>query len=190
MFNVKGEPEIIVNWCSKLAVAILIAIVGGYMYAILGDISVYQCLLLVIAIILLCSGLGLLVGIIFGKAAEKQLLDDLEYRAEIAIKRKELALKEQELKDNEAFRAQELALREKELKENFARKEQELKENFAHKEQELKENFILREQAQNAEREIRLRELEIKAKRIALEEQWLSAQEAKFKASANHVDSD
>lgn len=179
MFNVKGEPEIIVNRCSKLAIAILIAIVGGYMYAILGDISAYQCILLVVAIILLCSGLGLLVGIILGKAAEKQLLDDLEYRAEIAIKRKELALKEQELKDNLAFREQELALREQERKENLARKKQE-----------LKENFILRAQAQNAEREMRLRELEFKAKLIALEEQWLSAQEAKFKASANHVDSD
>ena len=164
MFKIRGDPEIIINQCSKLAGAILglITIVCGYVYSISGQLSIDKGVLLVIAIISLCIGLGLSIGIIFGKAEEKRLIDERKYRVDLALRRRELALKEQERKDNLAFREQERA----------------------DKEQERRDNFALKEQAQNAEREIRLRELEIKAQQIALEEHKLAVQEAMLKASA------
>lgn len=175
LFNIRGDPEIIINQCSKLSGAILglITIVCGYIYSNIERISTSEGVLLVIAVILLCIGLWGSILVIFSKAEEKRLIDDRKYHVELSLKRREIALKEQERKDNLAFREQELAL-----------KEQERKDNLALKEQERKDNFILREQAQNAEREIRLRELEIKAQQIALEERKLAIQEAKLKALA------
>ena len=180
LFNIRGDPEIIINQCSKLSGAILglITIVCGYIYSNIERISTSEGVLLVIAVILLCIGLWGSILVIFSKAEEKRLIDDRKYHVELSLKRREIALKEQERKDNLAFREQELALKEQE------RKEQERKDNLALKEQERKDNFILREQAQNAEREIRLRELEIKAQQIALEERKLAIQEAKLKALA------
>lgn len=175
LFNIRGDPEIIINQCSKLSGAILglITIVCGYIYSNIERISTSEGVLLVIAVILLCIGLWGSILVIFSKAEEKRLIDDRKYHVELSLKRREIALKEQERKDNLAFREQELAL-----------KEQERKDNLALKEQERKDNFILREQAQNAEREIRLRELEIKAQQIALEERKLAIQEAKLKAQS------
>ena len=182
LFNIRGDPEIIINQCSKLSGAILglITIVCGYVYSISGQLSIDKGVLLAIAIISLCIGLGLSIGIIFGKAEEKRLIDERKYRVDLALRRRELALKEQERKDNLAFREQERADKEQERRDNFALKEQER----ADKEQERRDNFALKEQAQNAEREIRLRELEIKAQQIALEEHKLAVQEAMLKASA------
>ena len=186
LFNIRGDPEIIINQCSKLSGAILglITIVCGYIYSNIERISTSEGVLLVIAVILLCIGLWGSILVIFSKAEEKRLIDDRKYHVELSLKRREIALKEQERKDNLAFREQELALKEQERKDNLALKEQERKDNLALKEQERKDNFILREQAQNAEREIRLRELEIKAQQIALEERKLAIQEAKLKALA------
>ena len=186
LFNIRGDPEIIINQCSKLSGAILglITIVCGYIYSNIERISTSEGVLLVIAVILLCIGLWGSILVIFSKAEEKRLIDDRKYHVELSLKRREIALKEQERKDNLDFREQELALKEQERKDNLALKEQERKDNLALKEQERKDNFILREQAQNAEREIRLRELEIKAQQIALEERKLAIQEAKLKALA------
>ena len=186
LFNIRGDPEVIINQCSKLSGAILglITIVCGYIYSNIERISTSEGVLLVIAVILLCIGLWGSILVIFSKAEEKRLIDDRKYHVELSLKRREIALKEQERKDNLAFREQELALKEQERKDNLALKEQERKDNLALKEQERKDNFILREQAQNAEREIRLRELEIKAQQIALEERKLAIQEAKLKALA------
>ena len=186
LFNIRGDPEIIINQCSKLSGAILglITIVCGYIYSNIERISTSEGVLLVIAVILLCIGLWGSILVIFSKAEEKRLIDDRKFHVELSLKRREIALKEQERKDNLAFREQELALKEQERKDNLALKEQERKDNLALKEQERKDNFILREQAQNAEREIRLRELEIKAQQIALEERKLAIQEAKLKALA------
>ena len=191
LFNIRGDPEIIINQCSKLSGAILglITIVCGYIYSNIERISTSEGVLLVIAVILLCIGLWGSILVIFSKAEEKRLIDDRKYHVELSLKRREIALKEQERKDNLAFREQELALKEQERKDNLALKEQERKDNLALKEQERKDNFILREQAQNAEREIRLRELEIKAQQIALEERKLAIQEAKLKALAQSFSS-
>ena len=59
LFNIRGDPEIIINQCSKLSGAILglITIVCGYIYSNIERISTSEGVLLVIAVILLCIGL-------------------------------------------------------------------------------------------------------------------------------------